>query len=364
MENLQNPLIDVHFRISEKDAKRIKKHLDQFLLNNDFTLSPQFGEGKGIVISAGGFKYFTCTYILVANLRETGCQLPIEVWHYGNELSSEMIATLSAMGVTCRDMMPLVDDRPHGFLMKPLSILYSHFAEVLMLDADNTCLSNPEYLFYEPAYIEHGSIFWPDYWKYSNENQIWDILHVKPLNTPEQESGQLLINKKRCYQALSLAAYLNINSGNFYHFMYGDKDTFSIAWHYLDQPYHLIAHAPGACGYTADDGSFHGITMTQHDCSGNIIFMHRNLHKWDITDEKEKVWNVHKLFKTRGVEKSCSINQYLKGNFIDMHGDVDIAAAPKAIGLLEEQCLAQLKKLRQMPFYNNELLAHYILANR
>jgi len=318
----------------------------------------------GVVISAGGFKYFTCAYVLIATLRELGCQLPIEVWYYHEELSSDMQSLLSEMDVNCRDIQEFVEGKPHGFLMKSLAILYSDFEEVLFLDADNNCTKNPDYLFQEQAYLEYGCIFWPDYWKYSANNHIWEILAIPPPNSFEQESGQLLINKRKCWQALQLAVYLNINSDYIYRFMYGDKDTYRIAWMYLGIPYFFIETPPGSFGYMHNGDQFHGIAMTQYDPRGEIIFLHRNLCKWHITRPDEKLWLLHKSFKPHALNRGCDIRRYKNTNYIDLIGDVDIVDYSSIIPTLEERCLKTLQELRKLPFYQEDLLKIYIESNR
>ena len=47
--------------------------------------------GRGIVICAGGTKYFTCAWVCASMLRRAGCELPIEFWYLGDyELNAEM----------------------------------------------------------------------------------------------------------------------------------------------------------------------------------------------------------------------------------------------------------------------------------
>jgi hypothetical protein len=41
--------------------------------------------GRGIVICAGGVRYFTCAWVLINILRRLGCALPIEVLYLGEE---------------------------------------------------------------------------------------------------------------------------------------------------------------------------------------------------------------------------------------------------------------------------------------
>jgi len=77
------------------------------------------------------------------------------------------------------------------------------------LDADNTCGVNPEFLFHVGEYEKYGAIFWPDFWETSKDNPIWEIAGVKYREMKEQESGQIIINKERCWKELNLCLYFN-----------------------------------------------------------------------------------------------------------------------------------------------------------
>ena len=48
--------------------------------------------------------------------------------------------------------------------MWPLADCPRTHLQVLMLDSDNLPLTDPTYLFSEPAYKASGSLFWPDFW--------------------------------------------------------------------------------------------------------------------------------------------------------------------------------------------------------
>src|SRR5699024_3511317 len=133
--------------------------------------------------------------------------------------------------------------------LKPLSILYSHFKEVLYLDADNICSRDPEFLFQTDEYNKYGAIFWPDYWETSADNPIREITDVKYRVMKEQESGQLLVNKERCWKELNLCLYFNKMSQVYYQLLLGDKDTFRFAWLALKTPFYMIKEEPAACGY-------------------------------------------------------------------------------------------------------------------
>src|SRR5262245_20246474 len=96
---------------------------------------------------AGGVTYFTCAWINISMLRKSGCILPIEVWYSGMELNDEVIERLKGLDVTCRNCKDYSELNITGFMMKPFAILHSGFREILLLDADNSCVTDPTFLF-------------------------------------------------------------------------------------------------------------------------------------------------------------------------------------------------------------------------
>lgn len=189
--------------------------------------------GKGIVYTAGGMSHVTCLWISINVLRSSGCDLPIEVWHLGNEISTDVMAFFDGLHVRFRDFRELGALDRTGVFLKPLAILHSAFKEVLYIDADNVCLQDPTYLFDIPEYKHYGTVFWPDYWITDSTNPIWEITGTPATDEPEQESGQLVLNKERCWKELHLCLHLNVLERHYYKLLYGDKDTFRFAWHSL-----------------------------------------------------------------------------------------------------------------------------------
>src|SRR5688572_20721284 len=129
---------------------------------------PDRFHGRGIVICGGGIRYFTNAWVCIRMLRRLGCRLPIELWHLGRgEFSVEMETLLLPMGVRCVDAQKVRKKFPvrmlGGWQLKPYAILQSAFREVLLLDADNLAVVNPEFLFETPEFKETGALFWPDY---------------------------------------------------------------------------------------------------------------------------------------------------------------------------------------------------------
>jgi hypothetical protein len=86
-----------------------------------------------------------------------------------------------------------------------------------------------------------------------------------------------------------MALHLNAWSDVYYRYVYGDKETFHLAWRMLERPYAMPARPPRkAIGYwsqapEADGGAW---TLFQHSLSGGEIFHHRtSTGKWNLLGE-------------------------------------------------------------------------------
>lgn len=243
--------------------------------------------GRGIVICAGGTKYFTNAYITVKILRMHGCQLPVEFWHLKDEMDEEMRELVKPLGVTCIDATAVRERHPvrtlNGWELKPYAILHSSFEEVLLLDAENCAVRNPEYLFETDHYRRTGAIFWPDFGRLAPDRLIWQVMNVPYRDEPEFESGQIVVHKQKCWRALQLTMHINEHSDFYYQHIHGDKDTFHMAWRRLEQEYSM----PSRGIHALPD------TMCQHDFEGNRVFQHRNMRKWSLDSESPPVADFH-----------------------------------------------------------------------
>ena len=238
---------------------------------------PNYPEKQGIVICAGGVKYFVCAWVCINMLRKWGCTLPVEVWHLGpNEMSDSMRQVLLPMNVRIVDAYEERKVHParilNGWELKPYAIIHSQFTEVVCLDADNVPLVDPAFLFETPQYQKTGAIFWPDYYCLAPSRRIWKLSGIAYRNEPEVESGQIVIDKRRCWKPLNLTMWMNEHSDFWYRHIHGDKETFHICWRKLRQDYAMPGH-----GVESLSG-----TMCQHDFQGRRIFQHRNSHKWTL----------------------------------------------------------------------------------
>jgi len=239
---------------------------------------------RGIVICGGGIRYFTCAWVCIRMLRRLGCGLPAQIWHLGKrELDRRMAELVRPFKVECIDATAVRNRHPvrilNGWELKPFAILHCPFKEVLLLDADNVPVVNPEFLFETPEFRQTGAIFWPDFGRLEPHRPIWRICGVAYRYEPEFETGQLLMDKERCWRALQLTMWFNEHSDFYYHYVHGDKETFHLAFRKLGQPYSM----PATPIYPLDD------TMCQHDFDGRRVFQHRNLDKWNLFEPNKAI---------------------------------------------------------------------------
>lgn len=240
-------------------------------------------EGRGIVIGAGGAKFFACAFNCVMELRRLGCELPVELWflHEG-EMDPQMMAAVEALTntrlvdataeIVKRGLKPR---RLNGWELKPFSVMWSAFSEVIYLDADIVPAVDVEAVFDFEGYREHGSMFWPDLPPARRKEwlppQCWTNVGLTYRNEPDFESGQLAVDKRRCWSALQLTMFMNEHSDWYYSFVFGDKSTWHLAWRRIGLDYGMADYQ---CGWKApcilqygEDGKL----FTQHACQGKEI---------------------------------------------------------------------------------------------
>ncbi len=240
---------------------------------------PNGFHGRGIVTCAGGLKYNTCAWVLIRMLRNLGCRLPIQAWYLGEqERDDAWIALAKPFDVECIDAETVRKRHPHprlgGWELKPYAILHCPFREVLFLDADNIPVRDPSYLFDESQYHDSGAIFWPDCVRTPPESRRWPIFGVPYRDEWDLESGQILVDKERCWAPLNLCNWYNEHSDFFYRVVWGDKDTFRFAWHRLNQSYAMPKRPLVKLRST----------FGQHDMNGRRVFQHRCFPKWSFGD--------------------------------------------------------------------------------
>lgn len=266
--------------LNEDNARRAA---DAFLRSAPDCPGERF-TGRGIVVCGGGVKYFPCAWVCIRMLRHVGCELPIELWQLTEEeLEGSLRAMVERYGVQCIDAAEVRQHHPvralGGWQLKPFALLHSAFNEVMLIDADNVVVRDPTYLFDAPEYRAAGAAFWPDFERLAPDRAIWRVCGVPYRDEPEVESGQLLVDKSRCWRPLQLTMHLNEQSDFYYQYVHGDKETFHMAWRMLGQDYAMVPHPLEPL-----EG-----TMCQHDFQGRRVFQHRNMLKWKLGGDNPHV---------------------------------------------------------------------------
>ena len=59
-----------------------------------------------------------------------------------------------------------------GYVLKVFALYVSSFAKVLMMDADNLPLIDPQQLMIEVPWQHAGNLFWPDYFKQASGGPV------------------------------------------------------------------------------------------------------------------------------------------------------------------------------------------------
>ncbi|RHY34577.1 hypothetical protein DYB32_000843 [Aphanomyces invadans] len=249
-------------------------------------------------------------YAVVRSLRSMKCALPIELFYHPGEidLNNSVVAELTGR-YNCI-LRPILNKAAKKYKSKPYAIYHSSFDQVLFLDSDNFPTRDPTYLFDLPEFQDTGTLFWPDFWQpeYSifnlnPQSLLWQLLDMAPINEFEQESGQLLVDRRRTASALEKLMFYTMEGRMLekLELVWGDKDLFRLAWRNTSTPVHFISTPPGLGGrYDPIEDRFCGIAMMQFDPRGDLVFIHRNTYKMTGRQEQVPLLTHMQVFNSNG----------------------------------------------------------------
>ena len=304
----------------QKQQKKKKNNND----SNSHT-PPTSQKQRGIVICAYD-DVLVSIYALIQLLRQRHhCSLPIQLWSLPLEIQTQQtllsIILQQLPNVTHHilkqhdDALPLSSG---SFFTKPLALYQTDLQQVLLLDADSIPIQDPTYLFDYISQDSHSNqytssssssstaIFFPDYWHPYNTvfdltsgSLVWELLGIPYVDEFEGESGQLVVDKTQSQRALHMLLFLTHTFDVWLgplKLAYGDKDLFRFAWKMTQTPYTFVSHPPGTAGFGTDTVPVCGVTLVQHDPSGQSLFLHRNTVKIKGMDSLQKVWHKGMTF--------------------------------------------------------------------
>ncbi|CEP19211.1 hypothetical protein [Parasitella parasitica] len=307
-------------QLSDISIDRYKFGWKDFVQKEKAKIQPtSWQEERGIVFVAGNDDTLKRTLGTIRLLRFYNCTLPIEIWHMEHETQAATTTftakQLELLGnVRLRDLSEFglprsisrMRNRGKQFQVKAAAIINSRFQHVLYLDSDNIPTRDPTFLFDSIEYREKGAIFWPDFWKTAAENKIFRLLEIDCVDTWEQESGQIVVDKARHWIPLQLSWFMQYFHEVYFRLLNGDKDTFQYAWRALDAPFHRIETFLGMGGFMLN-GSFCGHSMLQyaadHHNHHQPLFVHANLMKqipksvFVDANQDQRPWHLVKRYR-------------------------------------------------------------------
>ncbi|ODV63329.1 alpha-mannosyltransferase, partial [Ascoidea rubescens DSM 1968] len=303
-------------QLTPHEVESLKKSHSTFLKNTPNSIPKNLKyRGSGIVYAGGG-KFNWLALLSIKSLRRLGSKLPVEILiptldDYEIELCTQIFPAYNARCIYLPEVLGQKVTKSFqfkGYQYKILAILASSFEKILLLDADNIPVINPDYLFKTDPFISNGLVTWPDFWRRTTSPYFYDVAQIKlgkrvrygyttygihdpgigakdeqdlaevPLHDREgsipdssTESGQLMVNKKTHFKMLLLSLYYNSYGPDYFYPLLsqgsmgeGDKDTFLAAAVKTGSKFYQVNKFVGVLGYD-NDGTFQGTSMIQSD---------------------------------------------------------------------------------------------------
>ncbi|KZF22126.1 glycosyltransferase family 71 protein [Xylona heveae TC161] len=246
---------------------------------------PYVKGSRGIVYSAGGH-YLAIMMVSLMMLRDTGSELPVEVFlnsdsEYDPIICDQVLPTFNAKCILLSDILESSKLRLtfSHYQLKIFAVLFSSFEEMLFLDADNFPVRLPDDLFESPEFKQDGLILWPDYWICTTSSHFYTIAGLPPSASrryPTTEAGQMVISKSRHADTLLLSGFYNAYGDDYYYPLLsqggpgqGDKETFPAAARALNHSYYAVHTLPQPLGRAS--GDFQGWAVLQYNPSDDCL---------------------------------------------------------------------------------------------
>lgn len=187
---------------------------------------PRYGAG---IVMAGGGRYWPGIVVALKMLRDTGCRLPVQIWHRGAAEPVRPCDLEGIEGVQIRDLTTL-SPQPRilrGWDAKTVALLASGWERIFFLDADAYFLRDPTPLL-ERLSAAEPFLFWQDVpaaWSYVN----WSIWGAEASPVPPIQGGHFLIHVGHFWREFVLAYWLDQHSDFSYAHQLGDQDSWRVA---------------------------------------------------------------------------------------------------------------------------------------
>ena len=157
-------------KLPEQDVDDLRYAHSRFVAKlPELALHLPYAKGtKGIVTTASG-DFVPIFIVSLRMLRRTGSKLPVEVFMERDDEKTEICESiLPKLNARCLILSEIFDAIPpkveiSRYQLKAFAVLFSSFDEILLLDADNLAMEQPEHLLSTEPFVSKGFVTWPDY---------------------------------------------------------------------------------------------------------------------------------------------------------------------------------------------------------
>jgi SAM-dependent methyltransferase len=207
--------------------------------------------------------------------REYDKDIPIQVWYRGKSetVSKEDVEGLGVELIDIDHMIDILGDARlmGGWESKLYAITHTDFKVVAYLDADAYPVDNLSRMC--DIAENDGFAFWQDTGGCEN-NVKWRkaMGSERPPNAIKAiQGGQLFINREKCWNEIVVAHWMNQHSDYFYQHMYGDQDTWRVAFTLTGKKYANLGNARLADGVF--DCQYGGKSYVVHRCQWKMFHL-------------------------------------------------------------------------------------------
>lgn len=252
------------------DARVIERHRAALLHLAAAELPPPGRRAGAGILMVGGGPYWPGLVVAMKMLRDTGCRLPVQIWHRGIAEPVSMRDLAGVEGVEIHDLTALAPAPRvlHGWEAKTVALLACGWERIFFLDADAYFLRDPAPLL-ERLSAEEPFLFWEDMpaaWEFVN----WSVWGRGGSSVPPIQGGHFAIHLRHFWREFVLAYWLDQHSDFSYAHQLGDQDSWRVALTMTDGPYGRLGAARWddiAYVCDGDDGP-----LVVHRCGSKMFY--------------------------------------------------------------------------------------------
>lgn len=197
---------------------------------------PDASRGYGIVMCLAEPPQAAAAWLNVRLLRHLGCHLPVQWWFASRQgLTDGQRQSLTAIGVELVEAERVAVQHTVRRLaareLKLFALRHTRYRHALLVDPSALPEMDPTHLFAAPEYRQHGAVFWRGAEAQRASAQAWRFGGLEPESRAAPlDTAVMLVDRRRCWPAVALAAWMNENADFFFAHTGGEPGVCQIAW--------------------------------------------------------------------------------------------------------------------------------------